>query len=457
MGLLPKFFTKSTTNNFYTNQALKVLNDFFGFNNGSVKMAQLIEAYGTNPIVYSIVNLISGVCDGAEKQLLDGDKEIESGATFDILSTLDEQKTYLNLLASGNVFLRFIKGIGMGAEFEVLNSKCVEILLNNNGTVKGYRYQIGNTTENIPEEEVLHIKFANIVHTDANRMHYGYSPLEAGMKIVTASSEIFNAEAAIFKNRGVIGMLSSGTDMPLLDKDTEALQEAFQERGGGSENFNKVLVTNANAKYVQMGMSPSDLQLIDNQLSKMRFLCGLFGIDSKLLGDGQNSTYNNVKEAQKNAYTNTYLPLMQKVNKALINFLNKEYSTNYTYKVDLTKVEALKETNTLEQLIIEEISKREMSLEELLVIQNPVKATSLEVNNQSNSDENEDSLEDAPEAQSENALAQANLRGSVGGVQGILAIQTAISQGTASESAAISTLIEIYGFDDSTARQILGL
>jgi HK97 family phage portal protein len=369
MGLFDSLRTKSTTNNYYSTQAMKVLNDFFGFSNGSTDMAKLIEAYGTNPIVYSIVNLIAGVCDGADKQLLDGDNDIESGDTYDILRDLDEEKLYLNLLASGNVFLRFVKGIGMGAEFEVLNSNCVEILLNNSGSVSGYKYSVGNTEESIPEEEVLHIKFANIVHTDRDRMHYGYSPLEAGMKIVTASSEIFNAEAAIFKNRGVIGMLSSGTDIPMLEKDSSALQEAFQERAGGSENFNKVLVTNSNAKYIQMGMSPSDLQLIDNQLSKMRFLCGLFGIDSKLLGDGSNSTYNNVKEAQKNAYTNTYLPLMQKVNKLLIKFLNKEYSTKYTYEVDLSKIEALKETNTIEQLIIEAIAKEDLELEDLIAIQ----------------------------------------------------------------------------------------
>ena len=35
----------------------------------------------------------------------------------------------------------------------------------------------------------------------------------------------------------------------------------------------------------------------------------------------------------------------------------------------------------------------------------------------------DDTLKDSPEAQTENEIAQANLRGSVGGVQGILAIQ----------------------------------
>jgi hypothetical protein len=60
-------------------------------------------------------------------------------------------------------------------------------------------------------------------------------------------------------------------------------------------------------------------------------------------------------------------------------------------------------------------------------------------------------------AVNENAEAQANLRGSVGGVQGILAIQQGVANGITSESAAVSTLVEIYGFDEQTAKRVLGL
>ena len=369
MSLLSGIFKKDNTVNYYSSQALKVLNSFFNSNSGAYKMTELVNAYATNPIVFSIINYITGISDGLEKQLLNNDTEIESGDVYDVLKGLNEELLYTNLLSTGNAFLRLIKGVGMGAEFEVLNSKDVEILLNANGTVKGYKYCIGNTDVNYLEEEILHIKFSNIVKTDEYNMHYGYSPLEAGMKIVTASSEIFNAEASIFKNRGVVGMLSNDSDMPMLPKEQEAIQEAFQEKAGGSDKFNKVLVTSANAKYVQMGMSPSDLQLIDNQLSKLRFLCSLYGIDSKLLGDGANSTYNNVKEAQKNAYINTILPLTKRVNNTLIKFLNKEYSTQFTYEVNLSKVEALKEQQTLEQLILEAIAEKDLELEDLIAIQ----------------------------------------------------------------------------------------
>lgn len=64
-------------------------------------------------------------------------------------------------------------------------------------------------------------------------------------------------------------------------------------------------------------------------------------------------------------------------------------------------------------------------------------------------------VDGAPPAKIENEAA-ANLRGSVGGVQGILGIQASVSAGTTTYSAALATLVEIYDFSEETARKILG-
>ena len=52
--------------------------------------------------------------------------------------------------------------------------------------------------------------------------------------------------------------------------------------------------------------------------------------------------------------------------------------------------------------------------------------------------------------------AQANLKGTVGGVQGILEIQSSVSKGITDRSAAIALLREIYGFSDVQAAAIIG-
>lgn len=54
------------------------------------------------------------------------------------------------------------------------------------------------------------------------------------------------------------------------------------------------------------------------------------------------------------------------------------------------------------------------------------------------------------------AEAKAKLKGSVGGVQGILEIQASVSQGITDYNAAIALLDEIFGFDEATAKRILG-
>lgn len=61
-----------------------------------------------------------------------------------------------------------------------------------------------------------------------------------------------------------------------------------------------------------------------------------------------------------------------------------------------------------------------------------------------------------PTVTQEQLEAQANLRGSVGGVQGILGIQQSVAQGITSVESAIATMIEIYGFNRETAIKILG-
>ena len=70
----------------------------------------------------------------------------------------------------------------------------------------------------------------------------------------------------------------------------------------------------------------------------------------------------------------------------------------------------------------------------------------------SNSENNMDSEETSP-ATSE---SQESLRGSVGGVNGILAIQEKVSLGITGYESAIQILMIIYGFSEEESKAILG-
>lgn len=59
-------------------------------------------------------------------------------------------------------------------------------------------------------------------------------------------------------------------------------------------------------------------------------------------------------------------------------------------------------------------------------------------------------------AAAENAKAQAQLKGSVGGVQALIEIQASVSSGTTDYNAAVAMIVNIYGFDEETAKKLLG-
>lgn len=65
-------------------------------------------------------------------------------------------------------------------------------------------------------------------------------------------------------------------------------------------------------------------------------------------------------------------------------------------------------------------------------------------------------FEGEPGAIDVQAEARAKLKGTVGGVQGILEVQKSVAEGITQYEAGIAILMDIYGFDDPTARKLLG-
>ncbi len=64
--------------------------------------------------------------------------------------------------------------------------------------------------------------------------------------------------------------------------------------------------------------------------------------------------------------------------------------------------------------------------------------------------------EDSTEMDKIRVESQARLKGTVGGVQGVLAIQDAVSRGVTQYEAGVQILMDIYGYTDEMARKILG-
>jgi HK97 family phage portal protein len=310
------------------------------------------KAYGDNPLVYMIIKKIAFSSASIQRIAVNesGD-QIDNSRILEFLQKPNESQGMVDLFeeineylsTTGNCFVRYVKGIGLGEEIVVLPVDSIEIVCSRSGVLLGYKYtNINGTVIDIPVEDMLHLKGSNVV--DPNT-HMGLSPLQAGWIVVQSSSEKLNADASIFKNRGIVGLLTNDTDVPMLGKEQQELQNSFQDSAGGSDKYNKIKVTNTRLRFLQTGMSPTDLKLLEGILSSLRILCGLYGMPSVLFNDNETSTYNNVSEAKRTAYTDVYIPLGNKVDKQLSMFLSKKLGVSETISIDLTSIEVLKATS----------------------------------------------------------------------------------------------------------------
>tara|TARA_R100001244_G_scaffold132297_3_gene107951 strand:- start:489 stop:1736 length:1248 start_codon:yes stop_codon:yes gene_type:complete len=347
------FQLASSSNNF------GVLNGVLNYLTGKKSFTEYTKAYGDNPLVYMIIKKIAftsasikRIATDSNGNVIDNSKILEflekPNMEQGMLEFYEEINEYLS--TTGNCFVRWIdSGLGNG-ESIILPTDKVEFLCDAAG-VTVYKYTNPNSDViPIAVEDMLHIKSGNIVDPNTKM---GLSPLQAGWIVVQSSSEKLNADASIFKNRGIVGLLTNDTDVPMLDKEQNELQNSFQDSAGGSDKYNKIKVTNTRLRFLQTGMSPTDLKLLEGILSSLRILCGLYGIPSQLFNDNESSTYNNVSEAKKTAYSDVYIPLGQKVDKALSTFIGGKLKVvNETIVIDLTSIEVLKATtNELAQAL----------------------------------------------------------------------------------------------------------
>lgn len=330
---------------------VKILQDFLTWGNTSMNIGLYASAYSEHPLVYMIIHKIASQMSTlgliAEDEKGDVIENSEQLKFLDNMPNMTRSQFYEicaeNICATGNLFIRFVKGVAAGQTLQVLKSASVTPVMggDNGSIVTSYDYNRNGKIINIPLDEVLHVKFSNILVSD-NGFEWGLSALQAGWILVQSSKEKLTAEASIFKNRGIIGILTNTSDTPMLPKERERLQKEFDAEVGGADRFNKIKISTTELKYIQTGMSPTDLKLLEGIVSSLRLLCALFGMPSLLFNDLESSTLDNVTQAKKTAYQDVYVPLSTKINEDLSKFLNRHLKTSEKIVVDIASIEVLR-------------------------------------------------------------------------------------------------------------------
>lgn len=310
----------------------------------------------------------------------------------------------------------------------------------------------------LDESTVIHIhdNNVNVKKLSGKTILRGESKIHSLVAPINNIRMAYESRGVILKYRGALGILSNDTkdvagSIAVGDEERERLQQEYQNYGGLDGQY-QIIISNSNLKWQQMAVSPDKLGLFQETEENFNKILDVFNTPSELFVRVKGATYENRRESEKGFYQNNIIPTANEWASALNNALmydssNKiiaDYSHLPIFQEDLKiKSDAL---NSMVNVLSRLLQDKQITVEEYRSELGKIgigsgKPIPVE-------------LGDTQEV--ETRRAQANLRGSVGGVQGVISIQQSIAAGTTTRESALAMLMHIYGFTEEQANEIIG-
>lgn len=253
-------------------------------------------------------------------------------------------------LVSGNAY---IHRVGMSsqppAELWLLRPdrvKPIPSLIAAKGPIERFDYTIkNNTSKLVPDRSIgltsWHVvkQFKTFNPVDDT---YGLSPIEAAGAVIDQINEAQKLNYNLLKN----GARPSGAFLSTGPQDEELqaqLRRQLDEAIGGSANAGKQLILWGDLDWKEMGMKPHEMDWIEGQKMNTRRICSTFGVPPELIGDAQNKTYNNQKEARRALYMEKVLPLLDEVQDELNQWLVPLFGDDLVLSYNRDDIEAVRD------------------------------------------------------------------------------------------------------------------
>lgn len=325
---------------------------FFGTGKISApKLSSYLNASSINDTVYGCIGLITLAALDVDWYVYqrEGDKirEITGHALNEFIERPSKMvswsrfiETYLNnILLAGEFYARrFVGSFKTRVELDLLRPDRVTPR-GNRLFMQSYDYSEGGKLEHIPPEEILFVRFFN-PHDDLR----GLSPITSIATQIDIASFSQNWMLALLENGAMPAIAFSMPENKILTQEQRAyLDEKIKNKVLGHENVMNPLLLEGGMKPEKIGFSPKDIDFMPLSKSTLRKICNVYHVAPELLGDSENKTYNNMKEANKALYELATFPLLNllrdELNNGIVPFLDDTGKMFIDY--DTSDVEAL--------------------------------------------------------------------------------------------------------------------
>ena len=318
------------------------------------------EGYRQNAIVYRCVNEIANGAACIPFRMFQGDDELDQHPLLSLLRRPNPsqagveyfQAVYSYLLLSGNNYAIRSDVSGEVRELYLLRPDRVRVKPSKTATPEAYQYMIGGkvvkTYDADPitgESEVKHMKLYNPLDD-----YYGLSPLMAAAVDIDNHNAINKHNISLLNNGArpsgaIVFKPASDRGLPiqLSDGQRQQLRDDLNVKYTGAANAGKPLLLEGDFDWREMGLSPKDMDFLQQRNMAAKDIALCFGVPSQLIGIPDAQTYANVQEARLALYEETIMPLAKRVESDLNEWLSPMYGEDIRIEYDFEAVPAMVE------------------------------------------------------------------------------------------------------------------
>jgi hypothetical protein len=303
-----------------------------------------------------------------------------------------------------------------------------------------FRYD-DNTDENIPWIDMIYLT------TDD-----GMNIIKPVSRIDTLKYPLSNIRAqyhkrnVLLENIGAIGILSAqqndlGGAIPMTPEEKTTIQRDWYRR-----QKDELIITEAQVNWQPMSFPTKDLMLFEELSADKLAIIDTYGMNANIFSSDKGSTFDNVRESIKMVYQDTIIPETQAMYDSLMHQfgLDKE---GYYLIADFSHLPILQDDEQMKATAIKTQAEGYSILvkDGILTPEHVAQEFGVEI-----------LKPDPREAQLAGLInAQTELRGTVGGLNGIIAINTAVSTNQMSRETGVNTLVNYYGYERVIAETMI--
>jgi len=311
-----------------------------------------------------------------------------------------------------------------------------------NDLIKKYTFKYDdNTTEDIDLKDMIYL-----TTDDGINLIRPISRIESLKYPLSNIKAQYHKRNVLLENIGAIGILSAknsdiGGAIVMTPEEKKALQKDWYNR-----QKDDLIITESDLTWTPMSYPTKDLMLFEELTADKLALIDAYGLNANIFSSVSGATFSNVRDSVRMVYTDTIIPETQQMYDTIMHQFGLAQQ-GYYLKAEFNHLPVLQQDEKLsseaEKIKVDTFS---------IMLRDGV------ISKQQYANEFGITFEsiDKTQAQAEGLInAQTQLRGTIGGLDGIITLNTAVGAGQITREVAIATLVNYYGYEANIANQLV--